>query len=264
MDNNNLGMKELYDVVIKATYEMKIGNRTIETGEPILAFDKILMSSFNEFKSHVAARGGWDNRAHVTWDTTKELSLKFAQGTFTQAQFALLSNSKLIESNGQTDCLTLPTTEEHETDENGRFELKETPLNYCFFMYNKSTGEKITEFNITGKVIGISTPYIDVIVHYYYSYNNGGSVIQIGQRLFPGYVKLEGRTRLKEDIDGRTTTGIIVIPKLKLMSDLSMRLGSQANPIVANFDAVGYPVGNRGQERVMEFAFLNDDIDSDI
>ncbi len=59
-------------------------------------------------------------------------------------------------------------------------------------------------------------------------------------------------------------TGIIKIPKLKLMSGLSMRLGAQANPVVGKFSAVGVPVESRHNSYVMEVEFLNNDIDSDM
>ena len=35
------GIKELYDVSLKATYNMEVGNQKISTGETIAAFDKI-------------------------------------------------------------------------------------------------------------------------------------------------------------------------------------------------------------------------------
>ena len=38
---NLMGMKELYDVVLKATYPIELGKRIIEEGEVILAFDNI-------------------------------------------------------------------------------------------------------------------------------------------------------------------------------------------------------------------------------
>ena len=56
-------------------------------------------------------------------------------------------------------------------------------------------------------------------------------------------------------------TGFIVIPKMKLMSDLSMRLGKDATPMVANFTGVGYPFGDKMRKTVCEIAILDDDID---
>jgi hypothetical protein len=77
-------------------------------------------------------------------------------------------------------------------------------------------------------------------------------------------LSLTGQTRIKDETTGQVQTGIIKIPKLKLMSDLSMRLGDNAGPIVGQLNAVAVPVGNRGQKVAMEVVFLNDDIDSDM
>jgi hypothetical protein len=39
--NNEFGLKELYSVVLKATYPIEIGGRIFEPGEVIARFDKI-------------------------------------------------------------------------------------------------------------------------------------------------------------------------------------------------------------------------------
>lgn len=78
------------------------------------------------------------------------------------------------------------------------------------------------------------------------------------------FVSLEGRVKIKEDITGQVKTGIIKIPKLKLLSNLSIRLGRDAIPMVSNFNGVAVPVGERHQQFVMELHILEDDIDSDL
>jgi hypothetical protein len=52
---------------------------------------------------------------------------------------------------------------------------------------------------------------------------------------------LEGKSRVKDDITGKTHTVLLRIPRLKLVSDLSMRLGREAGPLLANFAAIAYP-----------------------
>lgn len=263
MDQNVLmGAKELYDVVLKATYPIEMGNRTIQTGEVILAFDNILMSGFQEQKDRVTAHGGFDDRDLVFWETTKEIALNFTQGVFSLEHLAIMSNSKLINLEQDNSSVKITQREYLESDENGEIKLKHTPVGEPF-LYNKETGEKL-EFEIDGDTITISTPYTEVYVTYEYEYVQGGSVIKVGNRLFKGFLSLEGKTRLKEDTNGQVVTGIIKIPKLKLMSDLSIRLGRQVDPAVASFRAVGVPVGRRGNDYVCELYSLNDDIDSDM
>jgi hypothetical protein len=87
--------------------------------------------------------------------------------------------------------------------------------------------------------------------------------MKIGQKLIGGFLLLEGKTRVKDDITGKTRTAILRIPRLKLVSDLSMRLGREAGPLLANFAAVGYPGVGKGK-MVMEMLFLNDDIDAEM
>ena len=88
--------------------------------------------------------------------------------------------------------------------------------------------------------------------------------LSIGQKLINGFLYAEGKTRVKDDITGKTRTAILRIPRLKLVSDLSMRLGREANPLLANFAAVGYPASNGRDKKVMELLFLSDDIDAEM
>ena len=73
MDNEFMTFKLLEDVRLKATYNMTIGEKTFEEGETIALFDKVQISGLNEMKDYVAARGGFDNRGLVFWETTHEL-----------------------------------------------------------------------------------------------------------------------------------------------------------------------------------------------
>ena len=88
--------------------------------------------------------------------------------------------------------------------------------------------------------------------------------MSVGQRLIEGFLLLEGKTRVKDDITGKTRTAILRIPRLKLVSDLSMRLGREAGPMIANFSAVGYPQTAGRNSEIMEMLFLNDDIDTEV
>ena len=172
------------------------------------------------------------------------------------------SNSKLINVT-EGEKILVPEREELETDELGRFTLKYFPVG-SFFVYDLETGEKIDVFRFYEKTYNTNLPYKNLLIDYNYNYENGGSVVNIGQRLIKGYLRLEGRTRIKDDVTGQTHTGIIIIPKLKLMSDLSMSLGEKANPMVGRIQGKIIPEDSRMNSRVIEMYFLNDDIDSDM
>lgn len=258
-ETSNFSMKELYEVRLKTTYPMEYEGRKIQSGEVIAFFDKIQISNFKEIKECVTANGGFDNRPHVFWESTKEVRVCFSQGVFSKSQFALMAGAKLLKVNDSS--FPISKRELKETDENGKIYLEEMPATQPF-VYNKN-GEKV-EYILEENVITTDYPFSDLIVDYTYLYNNNATYVTIGQRAISGFLELEGKTRYKDDKNGLVKTAIIKIPKLKLMSDLSMSLGKDAVPLVGVFDAIAIPTGVKGRENVMQIVFLNDDIDSDM
>jgi len=257
--------KELYSVKLKATYPLNLDGVEIESGEVIAEFDKIQIANFQEVRKYVAAHGGFDDRDHVIWESTKQLNLQFTQGVFTKSQLSLMLNAKKVSWENSKPFL-LSKRETLESDDDGLIHLAETPnLSNPVFVYDEDTGAKLTNLSMTdSKTINIGTPYKDYVVDYQYNYDNGVKTILIGERALEGFVELEGRTRVKDDETGIVKTGILKIPKLKLTSALSIQLGKSANPVVGRFTGIGCPVGERGKERVMEIYFLEDDVDSDM
>jgi len=256
-----LGFKELYDVQLKANYETEIKGKTITVGEPIATFESVQFGSVNEFKAYVGAKGGYGNQSWVGWETTREVEFNFSQGVLSKIHLALLSNADIKPA----AAISVPKIEKLEVDDELKITLKYTPILSTLYIYD-TNGNKITDYTITDNLITFNSiaPYIDVTIIYEFEYTDGADIIAIGRRLISGYLELSGKTRLKDDKTGQTTTGILRIPKLKLVSDLSIRLGKDATPVIGNFKTVGYPVGSKGSERVLDFILLNDDIDSDM
>lgn len=253
--------KDLEKVSLKATSNIEIGNKQFVPGETLVYFDKIQIAVLNEQRDTRVAEGGYENQPQVFWDTTKDLQLRFSQGVFSQEHFALLTNAKLIEQVG----VPIPITEQEdkETDEEGKITLKHVPVGEIF-VYNKNTGDRITNFTVNGAALTFESSFLEVIIRYTFNYTNKVYDYKIGRRLVNGFVELEGRTRIKDDVSGQVVTGIIKIPKLKLLSELSIKLGDQATPVVGRFDALGVPVGSRGNTYVTDIVILGDDIDSDL
>lgn len=259
---NEFSLKELYDVFLKTTYPMEIVGKQFEEGETLCIFDKIQISSFNENKKVVTAHGGFEDRDRVFWESTKDVDITFSQGIFNHLQFALLVNANLIYTK-ETDSIKIPVREKVESNEQRIITLLNTPCGNVFF-YNFQTGEKVQLTYLDQKHYLAPTSYTEYLCDYYYDYNDGAQFVTIGDQLIKGFLRLEGKTRVKDDITGKTRTGIIEIPKLKLMSGLSMRLGKNANPVVANFRTAAIPVGTGGNSIAINFFFLNDDVDSDM
>lgn len=264
--NNEFGIKELYSVKIKATSNIEIGNHSFEQGENIITFDKVMISNIEQIRKTVTAHGGFDDRDLVWWDTTKGVNIEFAQGIVNNMQFSLMSNSKLFTLDKGRPIL-LSAREVVESDEDGKIFLKDREDIRSVFIYKVDTGEKLTYTKVENSIYQIEESYTEVIVDYSYVYRNGADKNIIGQiatNRSNDTLWFEGRTKIKDDITGTVKTGILVIPRFKIVSHLLLTLGEKANPVVHKFSARGLPYGDRGNSRVMEIFYLNDDIDADI
>ena len=255
--------KDFEKVKIKATYDIEVGNRKIQPGETIVVFDKIQIAGIDGISRYVTAHGGFDDRARVFWETQREETLKFSQGVFSKEQLALLTNSRFVVES-EEEVIEISEREFAESDEDSLINLKHTPIR-DLFLYDAESYEQITNYTIEDNIITlVESPFKSVIVDYIYDYNNDANIFKFGQNLITGYVELEGRTRVKDDTTGHVVTGIIKIPRLKLMSNLSIRLGANAVPMVGTFSGTAVPVGSRGSTYITEFYILSDDIDSDL
>lgn len=253
--------KELYDVVLKATYDIEIDSRVYEKGEVIAAFDKITLGTIDEIKKYTAAKGGFDNRAQVFWERTEQIPITLTQGIFSKTQFGLMNNGEITSIKAEE--LLLHQRELLESNDQGIIKLKRKPSGKVYIKSKKS-GDKVEYEIIDSTTLKIKDKYLDVVVDYEFIYENGATRFRVGRVFTEGFVELEGRTRTKDDITGQDKTSIIKIPKLKLMSELSITLGKNATPVISKLQGYAIPVGKRGEEHVMDFFFLENDIDADI
>ena len=259
---NNFGFKELYDVSLKTTYPIELDGRIIEKGETIAVFDKVQLATLTERNEIHTAHGGYGDHNLIWWEDTQEVRLRFTQGVFSKDMLALMSNSALLH-NAEGSGVLINIRETLESDEQGRTSTQH-PMVAPIFVYDQKSGEKLQNLAMGEQIIITPNPYQTIVVDYWYNYTSPMTTMVVGRTLTNGYLSLSGKTRVKDEITGQVTTGIINIPKLKLMSDLSMRLGADATPIVGTMDAVAIPVGNRGDKKIMEILFLEEDIDSDM
>ena len=113
---DEINFKELYEVSLKVTYPIEVGDTTIEPGETIAFFDKIQLANFQEIKSITSANGGFGNQSLIFWSSTKEVRLNLIQGIFSKTQLALMSNSKLVNST-ENEFIRINARKEFESDE---------------------------------------------------------------------------------------------------------------------------------------------------
>lgn len=261
------GVKELYDVTLKTTLDLKIGNTKFEAGEPILFFEKVQIAMIDEDVSRVFASGGKGNRNLVMWENTQSVDFILQEGVMSRLGLALLTNAEVVERDENKEFVSVPEREELLTDGDGVAKLKYAPNSEPRFVYNIEGNEyqKIVDFSIIDKEVIIpSLPNTNIMVVYYFDYSKDFTVYTIGEKLFNGFLSLEGKIYFKDDQDGLNQTSIFEMPRVRIMSSLDLRIGEKADPVVSVFNLTGFPNDQAGDNTICRWTLLSDDVDYDI
>lgn len=298
MDENFVGMKELYDVNLRLLKPLEIGNKKYDINESILSFAKVEMAQIQQDKRTVEARGGYHNPALVNWEVDREMQFLITNGVLSPVSYALLSNSKLkqpqyksvqynesvhvIEGNNylyvdlkfcpnavvQMGAQPNPNLEPLPMGRRPELLLKPLPPSKTkwIFIYNKETGQKIHDFQIYQNRIFLREQAKEVIVDYTFTYEDKIRVIEVGNRLLNGFLRLDGKMSIKDEKSGKVTTGIMEMPKIRLSSDLTIQLGSSyGNSTVSNFHFTGFidESERRDQQKIAKITFLDTELTGD-
>jgi hypothetical protein len=180
---NEFGLKELTDLTLKVTYPIEMAGRIFEPGEVIARFDKIQLANFKEVTSRASANGGFDNRSHVIWEDPKEIQLSFTQGIFSARQFALLSNARLVDRQGE-EGIIISGHYSGESNEEGKILVGKEGISDVF-VYDAKTYEKIAPKSVdfkNGEIV-IDFEYKDVEVDFNYRYYEKVTSCILGRKL---------------------------------------------------------------------------------
>jgi len=117
------------------------------------------------------------------------------------------------------------------------------------FVYDIETGRRIRDFEIYRNRIYFKENIRRVEIDYTFNYEDKIRTIEVGNRLLNGFLRLTGKMSVKDEKSGEVTTAILEMPKIKLSSSLSMRLGKNyEQSSVSDFFFVGYPDESRRRE----------------
>lgn len=291
-----VGIKELYDVNIRLLKPLEIGKQKYDMNESILSFKTAEIAQIQEQKRNVQARGGLYNPALINWEIDREISFGITHGVLSPTTFSLLSNSMLKEPKYKS----VQYYETIHTIEDGNYlyaDLKYIPNacgqlgaqpNPCFeplpmgrreelmlkplppsktkwiFIYDAYTGRRIHDFSIIQNRVFLSVPAREIIIDYTFTYEDKIKVIEVGNRLINGFLKLDGKMSVKDENSGEVTTAILELPKIKLSSSLSLKLGSNyQNSIVSDFYFTGYLEEGQKDGTVAKVTFLDKELTGD-
>lgn len=275
MIDQYFGTKELYEVVLKANSPMNFGLRKIEAGEPVLYFDKIAMSMLSENSRPILARGGWGNMPHVIWEDRSEVTFSFNEGVMSLTGLGILTSAEVL-NKPRDGSLYIPKKEGPFEPYGKAGEYKYLLTNspspkkkmFCY-LFERDAIQKKVNFNLDGKHLTIydDTPGGKYILDYYYEYekNKESLIYLIEKERFNGTFLLEAKFYMKDENEGFDYTNILVMPKVRVVSNINLRLGERADPTVSVFNVIAMPEQTEDSDSaIMKIIHLNEDLDADI
>lgn len=315
MLNQYFGLKELSQVTLRARTDMWFGSRRVEAGEPILYFENVSMSTLNERNSLVSARGGWENRPRVVWDSRDDVTFTLQEGVMSSVGMSILLSANAVshcETAKEDDYLLLPhheqliiqksmctlrdyTENESEPEEYFNFiQLSHQPEirlpQYKVFLlafardniqvklYGKfvtnahdETETLLVLYNDKNLTSLLEDNYEYCVADYYYKYSKESRqgaeaplVYTLSRDRFNGLFTLEGKFYSKDENDGKNYINLLYMPKVRILSDINLRLGEKANPTVSVFNILGLPVNETGKrDMILEITRLDQVEDED-
>lgn len=103
------------------------------------------------------------------------------------------------------------------------------------------------------------------VVDYYYEYRGSALIYTVQKERFNGLFTLEAKFYSKDENEGLNYTNVLYMPKVRVVSNINLRLGERADPTVSTFNIIGLPetVGTY-KNLIMDITRLSEDIDGDI
>lgn len=295
---NFLGMKEMYDVNIRLNSPIDVAGRHYDVNETLLSFSQVEIAQISENKIRQSATGGYNNNLLIDWETDKEAVFAIKHGILSPVAWAALSNSKIKKDNKKsiqfqeklktveennvwacrltyipnaTERMGIQGNPENEPLPMGRKEwlpLKPLPpaRDKFIFCYDCQTGQRIMKFEIIGNLIVFKAEHNEVMIDYTFDYNNPTINLEVGNRLFNGFLNLSGKITAKDYRTGEPKTAILEIPRLKMRSSLGIQLGTSLDcATVSDFTFIGYPEEGRlaEQSSICSITFLDSELTGD-
>lgn len=229
------------------------------------------------------ARGGWGNLPHVVWDDRSEVQFVLNEGVMSNVGMGILLGAKVLSNDDKSIYLS---------KREGPFEIVNLNVNnqtlHGFYIeqlpyIDKEHKAFIFEFDrkaIQKKVMGnlyvrdteVGKQYFvyledsadleqQYLIDYYYEYKDEALHYVLQQERFNGLFSLEGKFYSKDENEGKNYTNVLYMPKVRVASNINLRLGERADPTVSTFNIIGLPetVGDY-KNLIVEFTRLGEDV----
>ena len=199
-------------------------------GAPVLYLDSLKVSTVEQTAENTSARGGKGNVELVSWDFNKEITVTLEDALFSAKSLAIMYGSVNADGEAVVDTTeTIYRTFRVDQIENGKVQLRggkefTLPTEEAKVKYYAADGTPSTQ--------GASeAAYVTVVV-------DGKAIqeIDISPDTFPGNYAFVGDTYIRSEITGRDEAFQVILPKVKMQSEVTLTLEADGDPTTFNMN----------------------------
>lgn len=259
-----MGIKDLEHVVLKAKDYIDIGPYSFEPGEPILYFENIQIALLSENTQVVAARGGFLNQPRVVWEDRSDTTFQFSNGTLNPISLNMLLEANMLQRNNPlipmqevVDVVDGRAYLAHDIDKSKKRFYK------IFDAENIQHRKKLKPAQEENNIVTFDDKNLNttIVADYYFKPKNQPVTYTMNRERKANLYSLEATFYLKDENEGLLHTGILEMPKVYIMSNINLRMGERADPTVGAFRIVAMPEDVDGYDSmVCRVTYLEDDI----
>ena len=134
------GVREICDVVFRATKNGKIGDKFFYEGEPVIYFDSLKTSTLEGAATTVYAQGGRGNARLVAWEGERTVTFTMEDALISPLGLAILTGAGIVKASG-TNKIQVHTT--------ATVAIGSQDLENGYATVDTSDAKKVTEVYVT-------------------------------------------------------------------------------------------------------------------
>ena len=275
------GVREIANVVFKATSNGKIGTMDVVAGQPVLYIDSAKTSTLEGAATTVYAQGGRGNTRLIAWEGEKTLTFTVEDALISPIGFAILSGAGLIDNStkqynyhmtsyAEVDASKVVNLTARANAVNAKGLSDKAPLFVLEAAEDGSlTGKMYSVTSIDGYKLTTNAPAGAKVLVDYYVIKNSADVkeLQIDAENFAGYYYVEADTLFRRQSDGADLPANITLPKVKIQSNFTFTMASTGDPSTFTFtmDAFpGYTKFDKTREVLCVIQVVNESANADV
>ena len=254
------GVREIANVVFRAKAPVRIGNKTFQTGQPVLYIDTAKTSTIEGAATTVYAQGGRGNARLVAWEGEKTLTFTVEDALISPVGLSVLTGAGLIKSDNDKDLVHVHMTSTAFVSDEGNIDVKEIlnsnesiSTTAPFFVLELEKDGSLTGNVIAADIENLATDKVikvdknvygnkTVMLDFYVEKLSADvSEIQIDAENFAGYYYVEADTLFRRQEDGVDMPANITIPNVKIQSNFTFSMASSGDPSTFTFTMDAMP-----------------------